>query len=46
MLKLWHAHARHLSMLPNPAYRLSKSNLVGPVRDLALNTLDADLGGI
>jgi enoyl-CoA hydratase len=39
------AHARRLSTLPNPAYRQSKSNLVAPVRDLILRTLDADLGG-
>jgi enoyl-CoA hydratase len=39
------AHARRLSTLPNPAYRQSKSNLVAPVRDLILRTLDADIGG-
>ena len=39
------ARARHLSTLPNPAYRQSKSHLVAPVRDLILSTLDADLGG-
>jgi enoyl-CoA hydratase len=38
------ARARQLSALPNPAYRLSKSNLVAPVRDLILRTLDADIG--
>ena len=38
------ARARQLSTLPNPAYRLSKSNLVAPVRDLILRTLDADIG--
>ncbi len=37
--------ARELSSLPNPAYRLSKSNLVAPVRDLILSTLEADVGG-
>jgi enoyl-CoA hydratase len=37
--------ARQLSTLPNPAYRQSKSNLVAPVRDLILRTLDADVGG-
>ena len=39
------ARARQLSTLPNPAYRESKSNLVAPVRDLILRTLDADIGG-
>jgi enoyl-CoA hydratase len=39
------ARARQLSTLPNPAYRVSKSNLVAPVRDLILRTLDADVGG-
>jgi enoyl-CoA hydratase len=38
------AHARRLSKLPNPAYRLSKVNLVAPVRDRILSTLDVDLG--
>jgi enoyl-CoA hydratase len=37
------ARARQLSTLPNPAYRQSKSNLVAPVRDRILSTLDADL---
>jgi enoyl-CoA hydratase len=37
------AHAKRLSSLPNPAYRTSKSNLVGPVRDRILSTLDTDL---
>ncbi len=37
-------HARRLSKLPNPAYRLSKANLVAPVRDRILSTLDSDLG--
>jgi enoyl-CoA hydratase len=40
------ARARQFSTLPNPAYRLSKSNLVAPVRDLILRTLDADLGAV
>ncbi len=39
------ARAKRLSTLPNPAYRQSKSNLVAPVRDLILRTLDADVGG-
>jgi len=38
------ARARHLATLPNPAYRLSKSNLVAPVRERILSTLDADIG--
>jgi enoyl-CoA hydratase len=38
------ARARKFATLPNPAYRLSKSNLVAPVRDLILRTLDADVG--
>ncbi len=38
------ARARHLATLPNPAYRISKSNLVAPVRDRILSTLDADMG--
>jgi len=38
------AHARRLSRLPNPAYRKSKANLVAPVRDRILSTLDADIG--
>ncbi len=38
------ARARHLATLPNPAYRQSKSNLVAPVRERILSTLDADLG--
>ncbi|MBI3839039.1 MAG: crotonase/enoyl-CoA hydratase family protein [Planctomycetia bacterium] len=37
------ARAKRLSTLPNPAYRLSKSNLVAPVRDRILSTLEADL---
>lgn len=40
------ARARQLSMLPNPAYRVSKMNLVGPIRDRILTTLDADLGAL
>jgi enoyl-CoA hydratase len=40
------ARARQLATLPNPAYRASKTNLVGPVRDLILKTLDADLDAI
>jgi enoyl-CoA hydratase/carnithine racemase len=35
------ARARELSALPNPAYTLSKANLVAPVRDLIIRTLDA-----
>ncbi len=38
------ARARRLSTLPNPAYRQSKANLVAPVRDRILGTLDADMG--
>ena len=37
------ARAQQLSTLPNPAYRQSKSNLVAPVRDRILSTLDRDL---
>jgi enoyl-CoA hydratase len=37
-------HARRLSKLPNPAYRLSKENLVAPIRARILGTLDVDLG--
>ncbi len=37
------ARARQLSTLPNPAYRVSKLNLVAPVRNLILSSLDADL---
>ena len=40
------ARARQLSTLPNPAYRLSKSNLVAPVRNHILKTLDADLDAL
>lgn len=36
--------AMRLSKLPNPAYRQSKANLVAPVRDRILSTLDADMG--
>ena len=37
------AHAKRLSRLPNPAYRVSKSNLVAPVCDRILSTLEDDL---
>ena len=37
-------HARRLAKLPNPAYQLSKANLVAPVRDRILSTLDSDIG--
>ena len=33
-----------LATLPNPAYRISKSNLVAPVHERILSTLDADMG--
>ncbi len=36
-------HARDLARLPNPAYQISKTNLVAPVRDRILSTLDDDL---
>ena len=36
--------AKRLSTLPNPAYRQSKANLVAPVRDRILSTLDSDMG--
>jgi enoyl-CoA hydratase len=36
--------AQALAALPNPAYRVSKANLVAPVRQRILETLDADLG--
>ena len=39
------ARAQQLAALPNPAYQVSKSNLVGPVRERILSTLDADVGG-
>jgi enoyl-CoA hydratase len=39
------ARAKQLATLPNPAYRVSKSNLVAPVRERILSTLDADVGG-
>jgi len=39
------AHAKRLSALPNPAYRVSKSNLVAPTRNYILETLDDDIGG-
>ncbi|MCA9074538.1 MAG: crotonase/enoyl-CoA hydratase family protein [Planctomycetaceae bacterium] len=35
--------AAELARLPNPAYAVSKSNLVRPVRDRILSTLDDDL---
>ena len=38
------ARARNLATLPNPAYRISKSNLVAPVHDRILSTLDGDMG--
>ena len=38
------ARARALASLPNPAYAISKANLVGPVRELILDSLDADVG--
>ncbi len=34
--------ARHLATLPNPAYRTSKANLVTPLRERILESLDAD----
>ncbi len=40
------ARAKQLSTLPNPAYQVSKSNLVAPVRDRILSTLDADIVAI
>ena len=40
------ARARQLSALPNPAYRVSKSNLVAPVRNLILSSLDPDLAAL
>ncbi len=39
------ARARALAALPNPAYRQSKANLVAPVVERILSTLDADVGG-
>ncbi len=39
------ARARELASLPNPAYAISKANLVRPVRELILGSLDADVGG-
>ncbi len=36
--------ANHLASLPNPAYRTSKANLVGPVRERILQSLDRDVG--
>lgn len=38
------ARAKKLALLPNPAYRVSKSNLVAPTRERILSTLDADVG--
>jgi enoyl-CoA hydratase len=38
------ARAGQLSTLPNPAYQVSKANLVSPVRDLILRSLAADVG--
>lgn len=38
-------HARRLAQLPNPAYRVSKENLVRPVREHILETLEADIRG-
>ncbi len=38
------ARARKLATLPNPAYQISKSNLVAPIRDRILSTLDVDIG--
>ncbi len=35
--------ARDFARLPNPAYHISKQNLVAPIRDRILNTLDEDL---
>lgn len=35
--------AQELARLPNPSYAVSKSNLVAPVRDRILSTLDEDL---
>lgn len=40
------ARARQLAALPNPAYRTSKSNLVAPVRDRILRSLDADAAAV
>ncbi len=40
------ARARQLSTLSNPAYRVSKSNLVAPVRNHILGTLEADLNAL
>jgi len=38
------ARARQFAKLPNPAYAQSKANLLAPVRDHILRTLEVDLG--
>jgi enoyl-CoA hydratase len=37
------ARAKQLATLPNPAYRMSKLNLVGSLRERILQSLDGDL---
>jgi enoyl-CoA hydratase len=36
-------HARRLAKLPNPAYQVSKANLVAPVRQRILESLETDV---
>lgn len=38
------ARAKQLAALPNPAYQVSKANLVAPIRDHILHSLAADVG--